>query len=897
MHTFQETGIWKRVFDPSTSESQTATGIREQLKTAYNVARERAVPIAQRIAADLPEYTLHDISHLDALWEIADLIVGPEYPMTPVEGFLLGSAFLIHDLGLGLSAFPEGLQTVKDQTLWRDQVALKLREKLGRAPMASEIANPDESISIYATRNTLRLLHARRSEELARIYWQDKPSDPQYFLIDNPELRNAYASLIGKIAHSHWWPIEQLERAFPEKLGSPAFLDCPPTWTTDPLKLACILRAADVAHLDSRRAPGFQKALRKPTGISAQHWGFQEHLHKPHVIADRLMFSCASPFGSGDSGAWWQCLDALTDVDRELRSVDALLSDTKRERFRVRGVAGVDDPKRLSRLIPTKDWTPIDARLKVSNVVKLVDRLGGKELYGDDIRAGLRELIQNAQDAINVRRAIDKDFSGGTVVVSLRSEEDRYYLEVEDDGVGMSPEVLTGSLLDFGNSFWDSQAVLEEFPGLLSSQFFPVGRFGIGFFSVFMLGDEVTVLSRRFDAARSDTRVLQFPEGLTSRAVLRDATPNELLGNASTVVRVRLKKDPRAFAGLLWFEDEYRGMHAYGSLKDTCTWLCPALAVNLWTKEEDTEKEKVVAAHDWLDLPPEKLIKRVWKFHDEVSTPEVRARFKILQKAFRPICDSNGKVVGRGCIFPDSDLHPTDYDRGVVTVGGLRSTFLGSIAGVFDGTPVTAARDDARVIATPQQMADWATEQGKLIMNLELLDRVKMHAAGIVHAYGGKIGNLPFCLTHEGFLNVETFRNWAASLNEIRIIGWYDSLSSAERFPGWKLDKRTLLTDNSQPNHFESEYDTLGLSLEREDYLKLPTRIRNLYFYSKASLVEVVLLNLAQQWNMSPLSLFRNSRSRWDEEVIIGECDHGPVFGTADVFCREGQKRVRSNSK
>src|SRR3546814_16121554 len=58
---------------------------------------------------------------------------------------------------------------------------------------------------------------------------------------------------------------------------------------------------------------------------------------------------------------------------------------------------------------------------------------------------------------------------------------------------------------------------MDEFPGLMAAGMTAIGRFGIGFFSVFMLGSEVRVYSRRCDRGveivtprRSDTSSIAF---------------------------------------------------------------------------------------------------------------------------------------------------------------------------------------------------------------------------------------------------------------------------------------------------------------------------------------------------------------------------------------------------
>ena len=81
----------------------------------------------------------------------------------------------------------------------------------------------------------------------------------------------------------------------------------------------------------------------------------------------------------------------------------------------------------------------------------------------------------------------------GLIKVGFRSDAEQTWLFVEDNGIGMSEQVLTGPLLDFGASFWRSPLAMEEFPGLMAAGMHAIGRFGIGFFSVFMLGPVIRV--------------------------------------------------------------------------------------------------------------------------------------------------------------------------------------------------------------------------------------------------------------------------------------------------------------------------------------------------------------------------------------------------------------------
>jgi hypothetical protein len=110
----------------------------------------------------------------------------------------------------------------------------------------------------------------------------------------------------------------------------------------------------------------------------------------------------------------------------------------------------------------------------------------------------------------------------GLITVEFSEREDGIWLSVEDTGIGMSEAVLTGSLLDFGAPpGWS-----RDFPASRRKEWFPLDQFGIGFFSVFMLGDRVRVITRRPDRAETDALLLEFRDGISSRPFLSTPTPD-----------------------------------------------------------------------------------------------------------------------------------------------------------------------------------------------------------------------------------------------------------------------------------------------------------------------------------------------------------------------------------
>lgn len=744
MGTRTNTRLWKTTL-ASKLPDDPAAAAGDKLRVCFESFEDRAGLLATEIHRDLPEFTVHDISHSDALWEIADIIAGEELSLTPSEGFVLGGAFLLHDLGMSLAAYPQGIEGLKQRQTWGDTIALWFMEKHNRQPTKAELDTVPREAEKAATAYHLRTLHAEQAEQLGMAAWPSSGTDLPQYLIHDADIRQIFGSIVGLVAHSHWWPVRELEQKFPRTLGAPCW--CPKEWTVAPLKLACLLRLADAAHIDARRAPYFLRAIRHISADSKDHWAFQQRISKPHLSRDALSYTSGYAFPFEESASWWLCFDTLRMIDEELRAVDALLADKGMGRFAARRVAGIESPERLASYIRTAGWTPVDASIQVSDVPRLLTCLGGKELYGRDLRVPLRELVQNSADALRARWAIEHRPEGwGQVSVRLGEDGNKPWLEVEDNGIGMSPTVLTKYLLDFSATFWGSRAVINEWPGLLSSGFSPTGKYGIGFFSVFMLGDSVRIRTRRADAAQKDTLVLEFNTGLSSRPVLREAANDEVLRDGGTCVRVWLRTAPTEKGGLLY---RYGDKPSF-SLAQLCRHVCPALPVTLVCYQNSTTTPDVIGA-DWLNCPGEELFKRThdWMTHETEDYDGDACQDFIAKAAanLRVLREADGTDVGRACIVLDrvdtKNSMPTVTLGGVVTIGGLTACRLNGIVGVLVGTSERAARDIAVPVVSPQTLSTWATEQASLVAALYEDSEDQMNCASMVRRCGGDTLDLP----------------------------------------------------------------------------------------------------------------------------------------------------------
>ena len=530
--TAECSALWQRAFGAEGTDENVS-----RLVTSLRVIRRNVEMLTSRIAVSLPELTIHDVSHLDALWEVASVVAGSDYPLNPIEAYVFGASVLLHDAGLCFEAYSGGRAALRETLEWRDAYG-----RLSRTP--SKMANLEQEADFEA----LRALHASQAARLAIEPWRG--DEGELYLIDDRELRETYGRLIGDLASSHHWNLEMVVSRFTIPRPPAPFFDT--DWLVDSLKVACILRVADAGHMDGRRAPSFLLRVLQMNSLSRAHWSAQNHLGKLTVSGDdptHLVIASTSPFRRSESAAWWVAFDLIDTFDTELRRCNEALRTSPggpRPMFARRSVAGSGQVNELVRYVETADWAPTDSTVHVSDVAAVVSNLGGEQLYGKDadrLYVALRELIQNAADAIGVRRCLPA--SGeyvGCIFVRLKGREDGgWILQVDDNGVGMSQMTLTTDLLDFGQSFWASERAAREFPGVHASGYTPIGRFGIGFFSIFMAAKKVNVYSRRFDKGLDEVRCLSFENGISLRPTLSFERPDDWGMDLCTRVELALE--------------------------------------------------------------------------------------------------------------------------------------------------------------------------------------------------------------------------------------------------------------------------------------------------------------------------------------------------------------------
>ena len=176
-------------------------------------------------------------------------------------------------------------------------------------------------------------------------------------------------------------------------------------------------------------------------------------------------------------------------------------------------------------------------------------------LYGDLPEVGIRELMQNAIDAVlechEYRKRhpelVDVKFveQETEIVISLAKDDDGWWLTVSDQGIGMTLDTIQNYFLKVGASLRRSEIWKKEFENEKGkSRICRAGRFGIGILAAFLLGDKVEVTTRfisesskngfsfcvGLDSEMIELTHIERPVGTTIRIGINKKTKDELLG-------------------------------------------------------------------------------------------------------------------------------------------------------------------------------------------------------------------------------------------------------------------------------------------------------------------------------------------------------------------------------
>lgn len=527
----QDTCLWKIL---SKHEDQDAHTLSTNIVNLCDEAIERM----KAMYAYAPQYTLHDDRHLLRVTVLMGLILDSEAEnLNVIELTLLILSAFFHDQGMVLTKNEYlSLKTNGNFQFFQDnwliehpnyreteaQITASHCSEMSKLKFAEQIAELNGALLTDFIRET----HGSRSADFIKsTYGSDKRIE-----ICNVNL----APFLAALCESHTLSCEELNSIkgfrYDEQIG---------IYTVNLPFLAVVLRIADILDFDRDRTPEtLLKNIHFTSPISLLEWEKHRSVEGWQISKDLIRFSikCEHP-------AYEVAARKYMDwIDRELTACQNIcrIQPRKIKGYQLNLPTNVDR-SRIEPLDNAYRFHDLEFNLSRDEIVHLLmtDKLYGKE------HLCIRELLQNSLDALRYRKALFSDknekWDEGKVKLRHYINEDGYeVLECTDNGSGMDEEIIKNHFVKVGRSFYRSPNFERERNRLKASgnDFDPCSRFGIGFMSCFMLGDRITITTRRdYGPGREYGTPLNIEiHGLSGLLVIREGCSNQRIGTTVSIV-------------------------------------------------------------------------------------------------------------------------------------------------------------------------------------------------------------------------------------------------------------------------------------------------------------------------------------------------------------------------
>ena len=478
--------------------------------------------LAIRTSGFFRTYTDHSVRHCNQMFLILAWLL-PKHvkeSLTDVECTLLVLAVYLHDLGMLATQEEFSSRHANDDFE-------RYRERYTQAfDCASPLSADHPTLDHFIFEEYIRHTHAERIFDWLT---SDQTELPQAKVLRGIffQTSDAFRHHLGTICKSH-----HLDNLHDRSLYP---VDC--RFGNDSADraniqfIAICLRLADILHMSSDRTPSIQFQLISPRNpISAREWAKQLDVSGIGLsitdLSEVVIHAvCRNP------QVYFYLKDFIDVCDEELSRCRTWLEgnpSTVLDKYHLSVRHVSDAGLQPHGFIAERFELQLDQR-------RIVELLMGHSLYGD-VKVAVRELIQNALDAVRVRRLEDASLKPS---IAIRLSEDKTLLEITDNGIGMDLDIVRDHFLKIGDSYYRSPAFRRRCPS-----YTPISRFGIGFLSSFMIADRVTVITRS-NSKNSATLVLQLEDIydlFTVRKIAKTKIEGRSVSDGGTSVILHLRK-------------------------------------------------------------------------------------------------------------------------------------------------------------------------------------------------------------------------------------------------------------------------------------------------------------------------------------------------------------------
>lgn len=417
-----------------------------------------------RVQHVFPHYTLHNTGHSFRIIEYMSKLVSDITNLNELEITLMIYSALLHDIGMAVSE--DDINSIKSDSFPFCEVKFSAMKK---------IMGDNE---VLALQEYVRRIHASLSGRYIRENLKDKLVIPKLNTLD-------FTKELALICEAHTEDYDWIKANLRtnEVRGDYSF---------NPQFIAAILRLSDILDIDGNRTPYNLYKLISPKGVSDEEW--KQHFvifnNEKIVINEKTQQKKIVFHGKATNASIHRkILVYIGWVKNELTNAVALVNGMSTQYSLV-----YDTNPEVN--IQTEGYTFSDYKMTLE-FKAISSLLMGEKIYGSK-SLGLRELIQNSLDSCRIRQETEeqkKEFGQDAYQPKIKVilDKEKNLATIKDNGTGMSMEIIKKHFLNIGVSYYNStDFLLKDF------DYKPIGNFGIGFLSCFMLSDEVNVLTRHY---------------------------------------------------------------------------------------------------------------------------------------------------------------------------------------------------------------------------------------------------------------------------------------------------------------------------------------------------------------------------------------------------------------
>lgn len=535
---------------------------------------QQLIPKAlQSIGSLFPHYSRHDESHSKQILINIERLLGESIALlTATDTWLILEAAYWHDIGMVVpqSDFKSAIADA-DFKLYVQEIKNSPNHDLNRFCRSLDVADmsncfngassPIEAIDQFRQlmAEWFRRKHPLRASNIVQSPWGSAGiQSPRTELIPARLFK-----LLGRICQMHGSAFDEIlsSSGLPFREAGLAQEDCHPRF------VACLLRMGDLLDLDDNRfCPVMQKIAgdNRPNLTKAHE---DKHAGMRHLRIDRqyieISAECSTIDGYLETFKWFDWLKQ--EMQDQMANWQNIVPNRDLGLLPTLGPISVTLSGELQVLSEGKrPQFTLDSK-------KATELLQGSNLYNDQF-ACIRELLQNSVDATLLRLWISNKgrsnpadwdtpdtayiaqlFAGQEIKFSLREIElvnptkSRWLLRIADEGTGISREDLT-HMLRIGGSYGNKerQKLILDMPEWMK----PSGVFGIGFQSVFLICDAVTVTTKSVFTNEALQLTLHSPTKEKEGLVLMRKLKESISHSCGTVVECEVVLDSSGAHGL-----------------------------------------------------------------------------------------------------------------------------------------------------------------------------------------------------------------------------------------------------------------------------------------------------------------------------------------------------------